>query len=275
MKRTLRFVAAAIALFCVVSYAGDDNEEVAQTLTEEVAQILTNLGEKFTAAVSFCDVLYAGDDTEEVAQTLTELGKTFTAVDLGLSVKWASFNLGATAPEMYGSYYQWGDPEAKSSKTYDWKSYKYCNGDYKTITKYCNDSEYGAYGFTDELITLTKEDDAVAVALGGSWRMPTNAEWDELNSNCTWVWTTQNGVAGYKVTSNGEGYTDKWIFLPASGCWDDSSFYGQGVYGDYWNASLNESNPSRARFFSFYDGFHETSVHTREDGFSVRPVAEY
>ena len=108
-------------------------------------------------------------------------------VDLGLSVKWATCNVGATTPEGYGNYYAWGETKPKS--TYDWSTYKYCNGDRYSMTKYCTNSEYG---IVDNKTTLELSDDAAHVNWGGSWRMPTKAEQDELN-NCTWTWT---GPAG-------------------------------------------------------------------------------
>ena len=109
-------------------------------------------------------------------------------VDLGLpsSLLWATCNVGADSPGDYGDYFAWGETSTKSS--YDMDTYKYCKGSYDTQTKYCNDSSYGYSGFTDELTVLESSDDAATANWGGSWRMPTHAEWKELcnTDNCTW-----------------------------------------------------------------------------------------
>ncbi|MBO7112331.1 MAG: hypothetical protein J6V75_00065, partial [Bacteroidaceae bacterium] len=131
----------------------------------------------------------------------------YAYVDLGLSVKWATCNVGASKPEEYGDYYAWGETEPKT--TYDWSTYKWCKGSSATMTKYCNNSSYGNNGFTDTKTTLDPEDDVAHVKWGGNWRMPTISEFEDLINNCTWTWTTQNGVNGYKVTSKKSGYTDR------------------------------------------------------------------
>ena len=145
-------------------------------------------------------------------------------VDLGLSVKWATCNVGAESPEGYGDYFAWGETSTK--ETYSWSTYFDYDEDTKSFPKYNNEG-----GKT----VLDPEDDAAHVNWGGSWRMPTEAEWQELLNNCTWEWTTQNGISGYKVTSNKEGYTDKSIFLPAGG--DGGAV---GFNGYYWSSSLVE-----------------------------------
>ena len=114
------------------------------------------------------------------------------AIDLGLSVKWASCNVGATAPEEYGGYYAWGETEEKSD--YNWITYKHCNGSNETtMTKYCTDSSYGT---VDNKTTLEQEDDVATVKWGGNWRIPTREELQELIDKCTWTWTTYNEVNG-------------------------------------------------------------------------------
>ena len=194
------------------------------------------------------------------------------SVDLGLSVKWASFNVGASAPEEYGDYFAWGETEPKED--YSWSTYKWCKGSSSTMTKYCNNSSYGYNGFTDNKTVLDPEDDAATVNWGGSWRMPTNEEQDELRSECTWTSTTINGVYGRKVTSNKEGYTDKWIFLPTAGYRNGSSFYNAGSDGYYWSSSLYTFYP----YFAYLVRFNLGGVYWLSDnrcyGFSVRPVSE-
>ena len=195
------------------------------------------------------------------------------AVDLGLSVKWATFNVGASKPEEYGDYYAWGETEAKSD--YSWSTYKYCNGSSSTMTKYCNDSYFGNNGFTDTKTTLDPEDDVAHVKWGGSWRMPTKTELSELsnNNNCTWHWTTQNGVNGYLVTSKKSGHEGASIFLPAAGTRYDTSLDDAGFCGYYWSSSLYTGGyPYDAWRHYFDSGYHSTHLCCRYYGRPVRPV---
>ena len=190
-------------------------------------------------------------------------------VDLGLSVKWATFNVGANAPEECGDYFAWGETEPKGY--YYWTTYKWCNGTSTTMTKYCT---YFYDGTVDNKTTLELEDDAARVNWGGSWRMPTRAEQDELinKNNCTWTWTTQNGVKGYKVTSKKNGNS---IFLPVAGCYNYSDLGSVGSFALYWSSSLDTSYSSDG---SYSMGFNSDSVNWRSTiryfGLSVRAVCE-
>ncbi|MEE0921210.1 MAG: hypothetical protein U0L47_01810 [Paludibacteraceae bacterium] len=187
-------------------------------------------------------------------------------VDLGLSVKWATCNVGATKPEEYGDYFAWGETQPKS--TYNWSTYKWCNGSYNTQTKYNTNSSYGT---VDNKTQLELSDDAARANWGGSWRMPTSAEQNELRNNCTWTWTTQNGVYGYKVTSKKNGNS---IFLPAAGYRLDSSLNDAGS-GGYWSSSLYTDYPYDAWNVYFHSGsVYRNGDDGRECGFSVRPVCQ-
>ena len=137
------------------------------------------------------------------------------------------------------------------------------------MTKYCYNSSKGYNGFTDNKTTLELSDDAARANWGGTWRMPTKAEQAELKNNCTWTWTTQNGVDGYKVTSKTNGNS---IFLPAAGFRDGTSVYNVGSYGYYWSSSLYESNPSLAYLLYFYSGNVDWSYRNRYNGRTVRAV---
>ena len=205
-------------------------------------------------------------------------------VDLGLSVYWASCNLGASKPEEYGDYYAWGETEPyyssqdpltwKDGKTgYNWASYKWCNGSSSTLTKYNTDSSCGN---VDNNTVLEPEDDVAHVKLGGKWRMPTDAEWSELRntSNCSWIWTTINGVNGYKVQSKKSGYTDNWIFLPAAGNRVDTNLNNVGSSGSYWSSSLYTDSPDNAWGVYFFSGNVYKGSYGRCYGLSVRPVSE-
>jgi hypothetical protein len=212
------------------------------------------------------------------------------AVDLGLpsGLKWASFNLGASAPEEYGDYYAWGETEPyynsldpltwKPGKEagYDWASYKWCMGASVTMTKYCYNNCFGYQGFTDTKTVLDPEDDTANVNLGGSWHIPTDAEWMELMENCTWNWTMRNGINGYHVTaSNGNS-----IFLPAADCLSKDSGDIDVEYGVYWSSSLStEDNdtyfyPCEAWRMVFHSTRVFSNCNYRFLGSSIRPVCD-
>ena len=187
-------------------------------------------------------------------------------VDLGLpsGTLWATCNVGASSPEDYGGYYAWGETETKDY--YDWSTYKWCKGDYNTMTKYCTDSRYGV---VDNKTVLDPEDDVAHAKWGGNWRMPTDAELTELRENCTWTWMAQNGKKGYKVTSKSNGNS---IFLPAAGCRDYSWLNNAGTRANYWSASLGESDPYDAWRVYFDSSAVGRSGYDRCYGRSVRPV---
>lgn len=188
-------------------------------------------------------------------------------VDLGLSVKWATCNVGASSPEEYGSYFAWG--ETKSKSDYGWSTLRYClDSSGYSFSKY---NTNGEYGFVDNKSRLDLSDDAARANWGGSWRMPTDAEWTELRTECTWLWTAQGGKNGYKVASKKNG---KSIFLPAAGCWDGAYLYTVGSDGYYWSSSLRTSYPSYALFVRFDSGSVDRHRASRYGGFSVRPVAD-
>lgn len=194
-----------------------------------------------------------------------------TYVDLGLpsGTLWAACNVGAENPEDYGDYFAWGETQPKDY--YNWSTYQYCNGGegWNTLTKYCNYSSCGYNGFTDDLTTLLPEDDAATANWGEGWRMPTQAEFQELLDNTTVTWTTQNGVNGRLFTSsNGNS-----LFLPAAGCRWDGELGGLGSYGYYWSSSLYPDSPHDAWGFYFRSDYYVMgSGNCRYYGRSVRAV---
>ena len=198
--------------------------------------------------------------------------KSFTTlkheyVDLGLSVKWATCNVGANSPEEHGDYFAWGETEPKS--TYIWSTYKYCNGSSRSLTKYCTNSSYGT---VDNKTTLELSDDAARANWGGTWRMPTDAELTELREKCTWTWTNQNGAMGYKVTSKSNGRS---IFLPAAGIRNSSDAINEaGDRGCYWSSSLYTDSQDRACLVRFFSTKVERYHYSRSLGFSIRPVCQ-
>lgn len=174
-------------------------------------------------------------------------------VDLGLpsGLKWATCNIGAENPEDYGDYYAWGETETKSTYTEE-----------NSIT----------YGVEIEDISGNPEYDAATANWGSTWRMPTKEDCAELVNECTWQWTTQNGVNGQKVT----GPNDNYIFLPAAGYRDGSSLFSDGNYGNYWSSTPADNNiyDIKAYYLNFGDGFVDVDGIYRYYGQTVRPVSE-
>ena len=204
----------------------------------------------------------------------------------GKTLYWSTRNLCESgfvnSPEEYGDYYAWGETAPyyssqspltwKNGKSagYNWATYKWCSGSYDTLTKYNTSSSYGT---VDNKTVLEPEDDVASVKLGGKWRMPTDAEWTELRTKCTWTWTTNyngTGVRGRIVTAtNGNS-----IFLPAAGFRSDTYLYYAGSYGYYWSSSLDTDYPYIA--WSVYFNSDNVYRHSsyRYYGQSVRPVTE-
>ena len=183
------------------------------------------------------------------------------AVDLDLpsGLKWATMNVGATAPEAYGDYFAWGETETKTN--YTWNNYKFTTDGGTTFTKYTE---------TDGKLKLDPEDDAAAVNWGGKWRMPTQVNWTELRENCTWTWTSRNGVNGYEV----KGKNGNSIFLPAAGYRDGNKLSYDNSYGNYWSGSLSTDNPDNAWLVYLGSYTVDRVFGYRCRGLSVRPVQE-
>ena len=190
-------------------------------------------------------------------------------VDLGLSVKWATCNVGATKPEEFGGYYAWGETEEKNN--YDWDTYKYGyynEEGYSLCSKYCL-HEY--CGLVDNKTILDASDDVAHVKWGGNWRMPTSEEMQELREKCKWEGDVLNGVSGVRFT----GPNGNSIFLPTAGYRGGNGHGDVGPNGFYWSASLGVYNCYNALFLYFhYDGSHFLSDYGRYGGLSVRPVCE-
>ena len=181
-------------------------------------------------------------------------------VDLGLSVKWATCNLGATSPEEYGDYIAWGETEPKEE--YSWSTYKWCNGTKTSITK---------YNATDGLTTLLPEDDAAHVNWGGQWRMPTKEELTELRVECSWEWMTINGIKGNKVT----GPNGNSIFLPAGGSYNtfNDQLNSLGQHG-WLYSSTKSSVDNQAQEMGMSSGGAAQTSCSRCLGLNIRPVLD-
>lgn len=187
-------------------------------------------------------------------------------VDLGLpsGLKWRGWNVGASKPEEYGNYYAWAETSPKSN--YSSSNYKYPAtnlGDGMIVyAKYDSTPIHG-----DGKAVLEPEDDAASVNLGNGWRTPTFNEFKELRENCTWTWTTRNGVNGMLVT----GPNGKSIFLPGGGWYTNTTLTGKTTYGSYWTAT---GSGDIAHAVDFAKGYVDKAVLARSDGRSVRPVKD-
>ena len=184
-------------------------------------------------------------------------------VDLGLSVKWATFNVGATSPEDYGDYYAWGETMPKD--IYSWTNYKWCDGTQNNMTK---------YNATDGKTTLEPADDAATVNWGDDWRMPTKAEMQELFDNCTWAEETRNAVNGYLVT----GPNGNSIFLPKAGFYNFDDF-GESLQKPnhslyYWTNTIYDSGSINAWDLVKNGLWNDNRImyNTRRLGIPIRPV---
>jgi len=175
-------------------------------------------------------------------------------IDLGLpsGTKWACCNVGATAPEDYGGYYAWGETEEKNY--YDSSTYQYYqNGSYVNLGSDIAGTQY----------------DVARVKWGGSWVMPTHDQQMELCDNCTYEWTTVNGVKGGKFTSKTNGGI---IFLPAAGRRLTSGLDDAGSHGYYWSSTQGPSITGSTFCLYFGSGYTDWSYANRSSGRSVRPV---
>ena len=211
------------------------------------------------------------------------------AVDLGLSVKWAFCNVGASSPYDVGGYFAWGEVEAKES--YWWRNYSMSNTpDFSDTDEFLLDkldpSVLTEYCGTDGKTRLDSADDVARQKWGEKWRIPTAEEWTELVENCSWGWVKiaygEGYVEGFKVFSKKNGNS---IFLPVSGICMGVDAIESTKTGYYWSSSLNTDNPVEAWCFSFFPGgslgWHtgwprsiETQTLFRSHGLPVRPVTD-
>ena len=191
-----------------------------------------------------------GGKTAECAVTVTLTINGHEYVDLGLSVKWATSNVGADNPWDYGDYFAWGETEQKK--------------EYTAETSLTYDVEMPD-------ISGNPEYDIARLKWGGTWRMPDGAEMNELMDECTWEWTAEHGINGAKVT----GPNGNSIFLPAAGFRNFTSLYFLGERGSYWSSAPAEDGPEYARSLDFDDNavlYWFTSE--RFYGSTVRPVTD-
>ena len=189
-------------------------------------------------------------------------------INLGLpsGTKWACCNVGATTPEGYGGYYAWGETETKDN--YFWGIYQY--GD---VVKKGYDWHYYGEDLGSDIAGTGY--DVAHVKWGGSWVMPSLDQMLELLINCTYTWTTVNGVSGGQFT----GPMGGTIFLPATGYRQDVYLRHAGLGGYYWCSTQNSSDSYYEYGYSlicssgtatWYAGYD----YSRCDGLTVRPVSK-
>ncbi len=189
--------------------------------------------------------------------TGTENGYDY--VDLGLSVKWATCNVGSSSPEDYGDYFAWGCDSTNINGSYSWETYKWnVNG---IIIK---------YDTIDNKTILDKEDDAASKQMKGKWRMPTKAEIEELINKCKWEWVTKTGVNGYKVIGN----NGNSIFLPAAGYRRNENLYNAGSKGYYWSSTIGSYYTSNASYLFFNSANAYLNGEDRATGRTIRGVCK-
>ena len=247
---------------CGVVYSASQNP----TLEDSVVVYGETIGE-FTCSLTglqpgityYVRAYATGKKGTAYGEELSFTTETHAYVDLGLSVKWATCNIGASSPEEYGDYFAWGETEPKD--VYDWSTYKWCNGSQNTLTKYCTNKEYGA---VDNKITLELEDDAAHVNWGGEWRMPTKAELEELRTKCTWLPAKINGVSGREIT----GPNGNTLFLPYSGYCSEGKYPGGGT-GHSWSSTSSAYNAYKLVYS--WDGYY-VFADLRCFGFTIRAV---
>lgn len=222
-----------------------------------------------SAGTSTVTATYRGV-TRTCTVTVPEYEPVSTVVDLGLSVNWATCNIGANIPSGKGFYYAWGETKFKSE--YELYTYSHYDNDAGQFTKYVDNPYYGYDGIADYKTVLDATDDVASVLLGGNWRMASPSEFEELINKCNWVYTSENGVWGFRITSTIDGYTDRSIFLPFAGYKRWSSFYSTSN-GYYLSRSMSEGgNCQYARVLYMSSGSKYLTNQYRYYGSSVRPV---
>lgn len=242
-------------------------------------------GDVFTYFTDDVENVFFFDNDSVSSGALSGRIDEFEYVDLGLSVLWATKNVGAASSTDYGGLYAWGeteeevkDPSVMYPTAYSPYQYKFCVEDrLDSLSKYCNNPVNGE---VDGLVTLEQVDDAAAVNWSQKWRIPTSDEMKELVENCEFLWTSDylgSGCGGVLVRSNVPGYTDNCIFLPAGGMNQYEIWDGKNRTGCYWSSSLLKKDCRQAQMLNFSitktTPTYEANT-LRTVGLSVRPVAD-
>ena len=219
-----------------------------------------------TTNVTVIDV--ATQTTILLPVTVTQPIDNHEYVDLGLpsGTLWATCNVGANSPEEYGDYFAWGETEPKDYyDRFNYKWWYYPSPDSGPFfTKYYTGNCFD--GIVDNKTVLDPEDDAAYVNWGPLWRMPSREQMDELLNECSWEWTTRNGVNGELVT----GPNGKTLFFPAAGHRENDEVHKVGEWGQYWSHTLGRD--ADAYWLHFQSDMKYCDCMVRYGGFSVRAV---
>ena len=178
-------------------------------------------------------------------------------IDMGLpnGTLWACCNVGASKPSDYGSYFAWGETQAKAE--YSWETYRYSDGTNEGTTNIGGDIAGTAY-------------DAATANWGSDWRMPTWEQFEELTKNTTVEWTVKNGVKGMTFTGSNGGA----IFLPAGNSQWRKSENPIGDRGCYWSSTAWKDYSSRGLYVTPNPTPRTTPYFTfRGGGLTIRPVS--
>ncbi len=249
----------SVGIACSISASALHPDSMYYVAKEYVSdEVISEYTLSFTNLLEGVTYYYAAFTTDGENYKLSQI-KDFTtkgiwiprsgAVDLGLSVKWAAYNVGASSPEEYGGYYSWGETREKS--VYNSSTYKYNN---KNIGTDISGTQY----------------DVARVKWGSNWRMPTFKEFNELREKCTWQSYTFKRVKGELVT----GPNGNKIFLPLSGIRDGQDFILVGSNGRYWTSTLSEYNENYASIMFIEDNSKYWTYYYLYGGLSIRPVCE-
>lgn len=212
----------------------------------------------FILSFMFCAITASAQNDSQNNGTVAE------AVDLGLpsGTLWASHNIGATTPEEFGDYYSWGETEPKASyKLEEYRHFKAGQENVMAIRR--------AFADLGKDIAGTQYDVA-HVKWGEEWQMPSLGQFQELEQNCVWEWTSVNEVVGYKITSKTNGNS---IFLPAAGSKASQRTSNIGVYGLYWSSTVAYDGPSGGCNLLIQKGSdRRRQTSSRALGYTVRAV---
>ena len=262
----------------------DDTTISAETVTVGGEYTLSIAGDKLESNTTYYIRPFATMTTnstsvyygEKVFAVKTNNLVDLREVDLGLSVNWASVNIGSATEDVAGGFYAWGELNTKSS-TYDWIHYEYSDSsDDGYLTKYCNNSDKGYNGYTDDKLVLDDADDCAMqhADWGTGWRMPTEKEVQELIDNTICEYALENGNKVFKFTANGNT-----IVMPASGVkYDNASSSSGFIY--MWTKTLNEDDCQYAK--ALYVNYISTKETVRIFidnakrcwGMAIRPVRD-
>lgn len=222
----------------IVAAGINDNYEI------KAEGLLPNTTYHYTAYLDLGNGTVYGED-----RTFTTAPADFNPdtdlVDLGLSTKWAKYNVGATDEKQLGGLFGFGD-----------------------MTGFQTSINLEDYASAD----IYKTDRDVANKVYGSWvTMPTIDEFEELFTECKkeWVEDTENHVAGYKFT----GPNGNSIFLPAAGTRTQGNVSGEGLNGYYLSGSINATDNRFAMAYSFDQNVARRTSTPVYQALAIRPVS--